>query len=114
MVESVPHSWLFPQMAAIVHHGGAGTTAASLRAGVPSIPIPFGIDQHFWAQRIVDLGVGSPPIPRGKLTASGLAQAILAAVDDQDMRYRAATLGEQIREEDGIGQAVEAFQHHCE
>jgi sterol 3beta-glucosyltransferase len=110
MVDSIPHSWLFPQMAAIVHHGGAGTTAASLRAGVPSILIPFGMDQHFWAQRILDLGVGPPPISRGKLTPSGLAQAILAAVDDQDMRDRAARLGEQIRAEDGIGQAVEAFQ----
>jgi UDP:flavonoid glycosyltransferase YjiC (YdhE family) len=112
MVESIPHSWLFPQMAAIVHHGGAGTTAASLRAGVPSMLIPFGIDQHFWAQRIVDLGVGPPPIPRGKLTSSGLAQAILAAVGDQDMRARAAKLGEHVRTEDGIGQAVEAFQDY--
>ena len=110
MVESIPHSWLFPQMAAIVHHGGAGTTAASLRAGVPSLLIPFGMDQHFWAQRVMDRGVGPQPIPRDKLTASGLAQAILAAVGDQDMRARAAKLGEHIRAEDGIGSAVEAFQ----
>ncbi len=114
MVDSIPHSWLFPQMAAIVHHGGAGTTAASLRAGVPSLLIPFGMDQHFWAQRIVDLGVGPPPISRDKLTASGLAQAILSAVGDQDMRARAAKLGEHIRAEDGVGQAVEAFQHYCQ
>ncbi len=114
MVESIPHSWLFPQMAAIVHHGGAGTTAASLRSGVPSILIPFGIDQHFWAQRIMDLGVGPRPIPRDKLTASGLAQAILAAVGDQAMRSRAAKIGEHIQAEDGIGQAVEAFQHYCQ
>lgn len=113
MVESIPHSWLFPQVAAIVHHGGAGTTAASLRAGEPSLLIPFGMDQHFWAQRVVDLGVGPGPIPRGRLTASGLAQAILAAMDDQDMRSRAAKLGERIRAEDGIGQAVEAFQRYC-
>jgi sterol 3beta-glucosyltransferase len=112
MVESIPHSWLFPQMAAIVHHGGAGTTAASLRAGVPSLLIPVGIDQHFWAQRVVDLGVGAAPLPRGRLTASGLAQAILSAMDDQDMRSRAAKLGELIRAEDGISQAVEAFQRY--
>ena len=62
----------------------------------------------------MDLGVGPPPIPRGKLTASSLAQAILAAVGDQDMRARAATVGEHIRAEDGIGQAVEAFQHYCQ
>ncbi len=114
MVESIPHSWLFPQVTAIVHHGGAGTTAASLRAGVPSLLIPFGMDQHFWAQRVVDLGVGPAPIPRDKLTASGLAQAILAAVSDQGMRSRAARLGERIRAEDGVGQAVEAFQRYCQ
>jgi hypothetical protein len=112
MVESIPHSWLFPQMAAIVHHGGAGTTAASLRAGVPSLLIPFGMDQQFWAQRVVDLGVGPGPIPRGRLIAADLAQAILSAMDDQDMRSRAAKLGELIQAEDGISQAVEAFQRY--
>jgi sterol 3beta-glucosyltransferase len=62
----------------------------------------------------VDLGVGPSPIPRGKLTASGLAQAILTAVSDQDMCSRAAKLGEHIRAEDGIGQTVAAFQHYCQ
>jgi UDP:flavonoid glycosyltransferase YjiC (YdhE family) len=113
MVESIPHSWLFPQMAAIVHHGGAGTTAASLRAGVPSLLIPFGMDQQFWARKVVELGVGPAPLPRGRLTASGLAQAILSAMDDQDMRSRAAKLGERICAEDGVSQAVEAFQRYC-
>ncbi len=72
------------------------------------------MDQHFWAQRVMDLGVGPPPIPRDKLTASGLAQAILAAVGDQGMRSRAAKLGERTRAEDGIGQAVDAFQRYCQ
>jgi len=73
MIDSTPHAWLFPRVAAVVHHGGAGTTAAGLRAGVPSIVIPFFGDQPFWGQRVQDLGVGPAPIPRQKLTVDRLA-----------------------------------------
>jgi len=76
VVNSVPHDWLFPQMAAVVHHGGAGTTSAGLRAGVPSIIIPFGVDQPFWGKRVFQLGVGAEPIPRKDLTVEKLATAI--------------------------------------
>jgi sterol 3beta-glucosyltransferase len=76
ILESVPHSWLFPQMAAVIHHGGAGTTAAGLRAGVPGIIIPFSNDQFAWGRRVYELGVGSKPIPRKNLTAEKLADAI--------------------------------------
>jgi sterol 3beta-glucosyltransferase len=106
MVTSVPHTWLFPQMAAVVHHGGAGTTAAGLRAGVPSIVIPFFGDQPFWGQRVADLGVGTAPIPRKQLTVERLAQAIHRAVTDPLMRQQAADLGATIRAEDGIGNVV--------
>ncbi|MGG6269289.1 glycosyltransferase [Leptolyngbya sp. AN03gr2] len=106
MVDSVPHSWLFPHVAAVVHHGGAGTTAAGLRAGVPSIVIPFFGDQPFWGQRLAELGVGLDPIPRKQLTAEHLADAIDRAVTDQAMRQRAADLGAKIRGEDGIAHAV--------
>jgi sterol 3beta-glucosyltransferase len=106
MINSVPHSWLFPRMAAVVHHGGAGTTAAGLRAGVPSIAIPFFGDQPFWGQRIADLGVGTAPIPRQQLTVEKLAQAIDRAVTDPVMRQRAAELGAKIQAEDGIGSVV--------
>jgi UDP:flavonoid glycosyltransferase YjiC (YdhE family) len=106
MVDSVPFSWLFPRVAAVVHHGGAGTTAAGFRAGVPSIIIPFFADQPFWGQRVMDLGVGPAPIPRKKLTAERLAQAIQTAVTDQILRERAADLGAKIRAEDGIARAV--------
>jgi sterol 3beta-glucosyltransferase len=61
-IDSVPHDWLFPRCAAVVHHGGAGTTAAGLKAGVPSIIVPFFSDQPFWGYRIADLGVGTEPI----------------------------------------------------
>lgn len=108
-IGSLPHSWLFPRMAAVVHHGGAGTTAAGLRAGVPSIVVPFMGDQHFWGKRVAELGVGPAPLPRKKLTAEALALAISKSLPDSAMRRRAASLGESIRDEDGVGEAVTAI-----
>jgi UDP:flavonoid glycosyltransferase YjiC (YdhE family) len=110
MIDSTPHDWLFPRVAAVVHHGGAGTTAAGLRAGVPSIVIPFLIDQPFWGQRVYDLGVGPAPIPRRKLTVDRLAQSIQETVTNTAMRQRAANLGTKIQAEDGIANAVELIQ----
>jgi UDP:flavonoid glycosyltransferase YjiC (YdhE family) len=107
MLSSIPHSWLFPRMAAVVHHGGAGTTGAGLRASVPSIIVPFMGDQPFWGQQVSRLGVGTAPLPRKRLTADALARAITQVVTDATMRGRAADLGEQIRAEDGVGNAVE-------
>lgn len=109
MIDTIPHSWLFPRMSAVIHHGGASTTAAGLNAGVPSVIIPFFGDQPFWGQRVADLGVGSKPIPRKKLTAEKLANAIREVVTNQDMRQRAAKLGKQIQTENGIKSAVEIF-----
>ena len=106
----MPHDWLFPQVAAVVHHGGAGTTAAGLRAGVPSINIPFFGDQPFWGQRVADLGVGPQPIPRKQLTVERLAQALQTAIHDSAMRQRARVLGEQIQSENGVQRAVEIIQ----
>jgi UDP:flavonoid glycosyltransferase YjiC (YdhE family) len=108
-VEAVPHDWLFPQMAAVVHHGGAGTTAAGLRAGVPSLIVPFFMDQHFWGRRVAELGAGPPPIPRKQLSVERLAEGITVAVTDEKMRRRAAELGGIIRAEDGVARAVEAI-----
>lgn len=106
-LESAPHDWLFPQMAAAVHHGGAGTTAASLRAGIPTIIVPFWADQPFWGQRVADLGVGPQRIPHKQLTVDRLTEAITIATSDKDMRERAAKLGERIRAEDGVARAAE-------
>lgn len=106
MTESVPHSWLFPRMAAVAHHGGAGTTAAGLAAGIPSIVIPFFGDQPFWGARVQGLGVGPRPIPRRRLTSENLAEAIGIATSDTAMQQRARDLGERIRAEDGIAAAV--------
>lgn len=106
MIGSTPHSWLFPRMAAVVHHGGAGTTAAGLSAGVPSIITPFFGDQPFWGRRVAELGVGPQPIPRRRLTAGELAKAIERAVHDRALRERAAALGARLRAEDGVGRAA--------
>jgi UDP:flavonoid glycosyltransferase YjiC (YdhE family) len=111
-IEWVPHDWLFPQMAAVVHHGGAGTTATGLLAGVPSIIIPFAWDQPFWGRRVAEIGVGPSPIPRQRLSAERLAAAIHTATSDKVMQARAAAVGRQIRAEDGVAQAVAAFHSH--
>lgn len=111
-IESAPFDWLFPRMAAVVHHGGAGTTAASLRAGIPSIVVPFFMDQPFWGQRVADLGVGPRPIPHKRLSVEGLAAAITTAVTDKEIQRRAAALGEHIRAEDGVARAVEMINRH--
>lgn len=104
-LESAPHDRLFPLVSAVVHHGGAGTTGAALRAGKPTALCPFFGDQPFWARRVAELGVGPAALDRRTLTAERLAAALLA-MDDADMRQRAATLGEQIRGEDGPAEAV--------
>ena len=109
MIDAIPHSWLFPRVSAVVHHGGASTTAAGLKAGVPSVIIPFFGDQPFWGQRIADLGVGSKPIPRKQLTAERLANAIQEVVTNEGIRQRAAKLGKQIQTENGIESAVQIF-----
>jgi UDP:flavonoid glycosyltransferase YjiC (YdhE family) len=110
MLDSVPHTWLFPRLSCVVHHGGAGTTGAGLRAGVPSIIVPFFGDQPFWGKRVAELGVGPAPIPRKQLTATRLAAAIQEAVSDTPIRQQAADLGRKIQAEDGISNAVEIIQ----
>jgi sterol 3beta-glucosyltransferase len=116
-VESVPHEWLFPHIAAVVHHGGAGTTAAGLRAGIPTIVVPFMTDQPFWGNRVYDLGVGPKPISRRRLTVERLADAMTGAVTNPGIRQRAAELGRKIRVEDGIANAIEVIHqvmnHRC-
>jgi UDP:flavonoid glycosyltransferase YjiC (YdhE family) len=106
-LDYAPYGWLFPRMAAVVHHGGSGTTAFGLRAGIPSIIVPFLFDQFYWGRRVAELGVGPPPIPHKKLSALRLAGAMTVAVNDEEMAQTAAGLGQKIRAEDGLGAAVD-------
>jgi sterol 3beta-glucosyltransferase len=105
--DSVPHDWLFPRVAASVHHGGQGTAAAALRAGVPAVSVPFLGDNHFWARRFNQLGVATRPIPRTKLSAQALAQAISVAINDGRLKRNATHFAERISSEDGVRRAVE-------
>ncbi|GAA1235417.1 glycosyltransferase [Kitasatospora nipponensis] len=100
-VGDVPHDWLFPRAAAVVHHAGAGTTAAGLRAGVPAVPVPVMADQPFWASRLHQLGVAPRPLPFQDLTADTLGDAITACLSEPAHRHRAAELARGIAAEDG-------------
>jgi len=108
---SLPHGWLFDQVRLVIHHGGFGTTAAVLRAGVPNIVVPHIIDQFYWGQRVFELGVGPKVISRGQLTAERLRQAIVQALTDSQMQAKAARLGEAIRGElDGVTAAIKLIE----
>lgn len=91
--DGAPHTWLFPRMAAVVTHGGAGTVAATIRAGVPAVVVPFFGDQRFWGEHVARLGLGPTPIPRAELSAESLAAAIRAATASAPMRRRARAIG---------------------
>jgi len=108
-IASVPHQALFHRMNANVHHGGAGTTANALAAGVPTVIVPFGADQPFWARRAMDLGVAPPPIPIRELTRARLTEALRRALTDPAMRSRSAGLGSRIRSEDGTRTAAQWY-----
>jgi len=105
-IDSAPFEWLFPRMSALVHHGGMGTTAAGLRAGVPAALVPFTADQPFWARQLHKLDLSPAPIPGRKLAAGRLAEAISDLVTDVERRRRVEAIGREIRTEDGLGRAV--------
>lgn len=100
-VGHVPHDWLLPQAAAVVHHAGAGTAAAGLRAGIPAVAVPVATDQPFWAARLAALGAAPAPVPRSRLTAGRLTAAITAATGNPDYRTGAQRVAAQLAGEDG-------------
>jgi len=105
-VRTVPYDWLLPRVRAMVHHGGAGSTATALRVDLPNLAVPFGYDQALWGARVHALGAGPAPIPVEHLTGAALADAIRRMTTDARMRERAAAVGAKIRAEDGTGAAV--------
>lgn len=113
-VDEMPHDWLFPRVKAVIHHGGAGTTAAALRAALPMVTLPFSADQSFWGRRVAELGVGAAPIPRNKRSIQRLTYVIGQVIGEEAFQRRAMSLAERIRSEDGVACAVEAFEKGLE
>jgi sterol 3beta-glucosyltransferase len=105
-IGDLPHDWLFPKMAALVHHAGGGTTAAGLRAGIPAVTVPHIADQPFWAARLATLGAGPPPIPRRQLSVPALAAAIHDAVARPSYRTQAEALSKRLASEDGAAPVI--------
>jgi sterol 3beta-glucosyltransferase len=103
----IPHRWLFRRVAAVMHHGGAGTTAEGLRAGIPSLIFPAAADQYFWAERVARLGAGLAPVAWRDLTPARLARLFMRAATDLEMREQARRIGEKIGAENGVARAVE-------
>ncbi|XP_078441527.1 sterol 3-beta-glucosyltransferase UGT80B1-like isoform X2 [Wolffia australiana] len=110
-IEECPHEWLFLRCTALVHHGGAGTTATGLRAGCPTAVVAFFGDQFIWGEKIHEKGLGPLPIPISQLNAENLSKSIRFLLNPE-VRSRAAEFSELIAEEDGVGAAMEAFHRH--
>lgn len=106
----VPHALLFPRLAAVVHHAGAGSSAVALRAGVPAVTVPVTADQPFWAGRLASIGAATDPIPFRSLTAERLADALDRVVKQQTYTRAAATAAHHMATEDGAGQTLKAIQ----
>jgi sterol 3beta-glucosyltransferase len=105
-VREIPHEWLFPRVSAVVHHGGAGTTATAIRAGIPSVVCPFAADQPYWGHIVFKHGLGPRPIAQKKLRPDHLAKAIVQAVQDSEIRKRSETMGALVAAEAGVDDAV--------
>jgi sterol 3beta-glucosyltransferase len=106
VVDEIPHDWLFPRVSAVIHHGGAGTTAAGLRAGKPTLVTAFFGDQPFWGAHVARVGAGPKPILRRNLTVERLGAAIARTVNDEGYRRSAERIAEALRQEDGVANAV--------
>ena len=106
----LPHPQLFAHLAAVVHHGGAGTTATAARAGIPQIIVPHLLDQFFWAKRIRDLGLGPKGIPQSRLCSRSLARAITACLRIRQYGNRARQVGIRLRHQNGVARAVKIIE----
>ncbi len=113
-IDYAPYEWLFPRTAAVIHHGGAGTTGKALGAGVPSVVMPFTSDQPFWGRRVHELRAGPRPIPASRASTRNLSEAIISATQDSDMRRRAESICKAMGREDGVGEAVRLIGRHLD
>lgn len=104
-IDAMPHDWLFPRMAAVIHHGGSGTSHSAARAGKPSIVMPFAGDQSFWADRLYRLGVAAPAVSPARLNATVLDNAI-SFVEQPAVVDRAGVVGRAMVREDGLAAGV--------
>ena len=111
LIGDCPHDWLFPRCRAVCHHGGAGTTSAGLRAGLPTIVVPFFGDQFFWGHIVAKAGAGPEPIPIRRLDTESLTAAFDACRRPQ-IRERASELGARLRATDGVELAVQSIERH--
>ncbi len=105
-VDTIPHGWLFPRIAGVIHHGGAGTTAAALLAGKPSLICPFMGDQSFWANTVYELGAGPLPIPQRNIRVENLVQSLNQLTQNRQMHVAAEDIGEKLRHENGVEHTV--------
>ncbi|XP_072955913.1 sterol 3-beta-glucosyltransferase UGT80A2 isoform X1 [Typha angustifolia] len=111
LLDNIPHDWLFLQCKAVVHHGGAGTTAAGLKAACPTTIVPFFGDQPFWGDQVNSRGLGPPPIPIDQFSLQKLIDAIKFMMDPK-VKERAVELAKAMESEDGVTGAVKAFLKH--
>ncbi len=107
LCDDVPHDWLFPQLSAVLHHGGAGTTAEALRAGIPSLIMPFFFDQFFWARQLHRRGLGPAPLKPGQ----NLRVGIHRLKSDAACRRRLRAVSERIKTEQGVDNMVQGLVH---
>lgn len=108
-IEYVPHDWLYKRVRVAIHHGGAGTTSASLHAGIPTITLPLAIDQFFWGERVYKIGAGLS-IPQRKLNTQNLSQAIIEVLNSKEMNEKAKMICKLLKQEDGVQKAIKVIQ----
>ena len=109
-LDSAPHALIFPKVAAAVHHGGAGTTTAAARAGVPQVLLPHILDQYYWAHRVEVLGLGPPALSVERVTVEALAGRISHAVNDPKIRERVKRLAPAVAARNGVFAAVQQLE----
>lgn len=112
-LESAPHDWLLPKCRMLIHHGGAGTTSAALRAGIPQIVVPFMADQPFWGSRVHTVGVAPKPILVNRLSVDKMVSA-MAEAESKNILERAQVIGQEIRSEDGVMNTVKLIESYAD